>query len=81
MTEINEKETWEFFINGARKAQSAALQLANINKKSAWLLIRSNLITIEQNAVKLYTGKAQTRLQTLALATNIEKQNASDSVH
>lgn len=76
MSEINEKETIAYFIDGIKKAKSAARELANLNERGAWLQIRSILGQIEKNAHKFYTSKPQTRIQQLQMANKIlEKQN------
>lgn len=77
MTDISEAQTFEYFINGVRKAKSAARQLAALNETHEWTKIRSMLGQIEKNAQHLYTSSPQTRLETLSLAGKIQ----SDAVH
>lgn len=71
MTDITEKQTFEYFLGGAKKAKSAARELASLNSSASWVKIRSLLGQMEKNANKLYTDKPQTELQTLALANQI----------
>lgn len=71
MTDINEKETIAYFINGIKKAKSSARELASLNSSRSWIDIRSILGQIEKNALKLFTDKPQTQLQTLVLANKI----------
>lgn len=77
MTDISEKQTIEYFMQGAKKSKSAARELAKFNQTHAWTAIRSQIGLLQKQAEKLYTGKPQTRLQTLCLAEQI----AGDSVH
>lgn len=77
MTDISEKQTIEYFMQGAKKAKSAARELAGLNSTNSWTKIRSALGQIEKNAMKLYTDKPQTRLQTLALANTLTPENGS----
>ncbi len=77
MTDISEKQTMEYFLQGAKKAKSAARQLAKLNSTHAWTDVRSQLGQIERTGKKLFTDKPQTRLQTLALANQI----AGDIIH
>ena len=72
MTDISERQTIEYFVNGLKKSQSAAKQLATLNQRSEWNRIASTLDVLLMNAKKLYEGKPQTRLQTLALANKIQ---------
>lgn len=71
MTDISEKQTMEYFLQGVKKAKSAARELASLNSSKSWLSIRGTLGQIERNAVKIFESKAQTRLQTLVLANQI----------
>jgi hypothetical protein len=71
MTDITEAQTIEYFMQGARKAKSAARELAKLNQTHAWTAIRSQLGMLEKNAHKIYNDKPQTRLQTLDLAMKI----------
>lgn len=73
MTDISEAQTIEYFVNGIRKAKSAARELAKFNSSNSWVQIRATLGQIEKNARKMYTDKPQTRLQTLSLAESISK--------
>lgn len=75
MTDITEKQTIEYFMQGAKKAKSAARELASLNSSGSWIKIRSAIAQIEKTAQKLYTDKPQTQLQTLALANKIEKES------
>lgn len=77
MTDIGEKQTFEYFMHGAKKAKSAARELASLNSSSSWLKIRSVLGQIERNATKLYESKPQSQLQNLILADQIEKSTKS----
>ncbi len=77
MTDISEKQTIEYFIHGIRKAKAAAKELALLNQKGDWIKIRDALDQIEKNAIKMATGKAQTREQTLALAASIDVSAAT----
>ncbi len=79
MSDITEKQTFEYFSNGVKKAKSAARELATLNERGDWIKIRSVLGQIERNAEKLYNSRSQTRLQTLALAEKIEKEEAVQS--
>ena len=71
MTDITEKQTMEYFLQGAKKAKSAARSLGLIDQSSAWTRVRSQLAQCEKNAQKLFTGKPQTRTETLAMANKI----------
>lgn len=73
MTDISESQTFEYFLHGAKKAKSAARELATANSTHSWTKIRSIIGQIEQNAQKLYTDKPQTRLETLAMAEKIQE--------
>lgn len=73
MTDISEKQTFEYFLHGAKKAKSAARELATLNSSKSWIDIRSALGQIERNAQKLYESKPQSKLQNLILADQIEK--------
>jgi hypothetical protein len=81
MTDINEKDTMQYFLDGVKKAKSAARELADLNQRKEWIKIRSALGQIEKNAIKLYEAKPQTRLQTLLLAAQIEKANNTETLH
>lgn len=72
MSDISEKQTIEFFLAGIKKAKSAARELAKLNSSGSWLSIRSTLGQIEKNGMRIFTDKPQTRLQTLALANQIQ---------
>ncbi len=72
MTDITEKQTMEYFLSGAKKAKSAARELASLNSTNAWTKVRSQLGQLEKFARKIFTDKPQTRLQTLALANEIQ---------
>ena len=71
MTDISEDQTMEYFISGAKKAKSAARELASQNQTNAWTRVRSQLAQLEKHAQKLFTDKPQTRAQTLDLANKI----------
>lgn len=73
MSDISEKQTFEYFLHGAKKAKSAARELAALNSSKSWISIRSALGQIERNAQKLYDSKPQSQLQNLLLADQIEK--------
>ncbi len=73
MTDISERQTFEYFMHGAKKAKSAARELASLNSSGSWIKIRSALGQIEKNAQKLYESKPQTDLQNLILANKISK--------
>lgn len=77
MTDISEKQTIEYFMQGVKKAKSAARELAKLNSTHAWTAIRSQLGVMEKSAMKLYIDKPQTRLQTLSLANKI----SGESIH
>lgn len=72
MTDITEQQTMDYFMEGAKKAKSAARELAELNSPKAWTQVRSTIGQIQKDALKLYTGKPQTRTQTLALAHHIK---------
>ena len=74
MTDINEKETIQYFISGLKKARQAAKDLAILNQRSAWSHIIVGLDQMLAHAKTLYEGKAQTRAQTLALANHIQAE-------
>ncbi len=71
MTDISEKQTIEYFLQGAKKAKAAARELASLNQTNAWTAVRSQLGQLEKTAMKLFTDKPQTRLQTLTMANKI----------
>lgn len=71
MTDISEQQTMEYFLQGAKKAKAAARELASQNQTNTWTCVRSQLGQLEKHAQKLFTGKPQTRLQTLDLANKI----------
>lgn len=73
MTDISESQTFEYFLQGAKKAKSAARELSSLNSSHSWTKIRSVLGQIERNATKLYSAKAQTEIANLILADRIEK--------
>lgn len=81
MIEISEKQTIEYFVGGLKKAQAAAKQLAVLNQRSAWNRVASTLDVILINAKKLYEGKPQTRLQTLALAHQIQANESKEPLN
>ncbi len=72
MNDISEKETFEYFKHGAKKASDAAAKLATLNEREHWFAIVRSLDQILRNANKLYTAKAMTRLQNLSLAAKIQ---------
>lgn len=72
MTDLSEAQTFEYFMQGAKKAKSAARELASLNSSGSWIKIRSILGQIERNGQKLYTSKSQTRLETLIMADKIQ---------
>lgn len=72
MTDISEKQTIEYFLAGAKKAKSSARELASLNSTHSWTKVRSQLGQLEKMAHKIFTDKPQTRLQTLALANEIQ---------
>lgn len=72
MSDINEKETMQYFINGLQKARSAAKDLAILNQRSAWSQIIVGLDQMLSHAKTLFEGKAQTREETLMLAAAIQ---------
>lgn len=73
MSELTETQTFEFFLHGAKKAKSAAKELARLNSSGSWIKIRSVLGQIERNGTKLYNAKPQTEIDNLILASGIEK--------
>ncbi len=76
MTDITESQTIEYFLNGIKKAKSAARELARVNSSGSWIKIRSVLGEIERSGKHLYTAKPQTDLANLVLANKIEKEAA-----
>jgi len=78
MTDITEAQTIEYFMQGAKKAKSAARELARLNQTNAWTKVRSALGQIEKTAQKLYAAKPQTRIETLQMAN---KLSPDETVH
>ncbi len=74
MSDISEAQTIEYFLQGIKKAKSAARELADFNSSVSWKSIRSTLGQIERNGKKLAEGKAQTHLGNLVLANQIAPQ-------
>ncbi len=72
MSDISEKETFEYFKHGAKKAANAAVQLGALNERDNWNSIARMLDQIMRNADKLYTAKAMSRLQVLSMAAKIQ---------
>lgn len=75
MTDISEAQTFEYFLQGAKKAKSAARELASLNSSNSWTKIRSILGQIERNGIKLYGAKPQTEIANLIMADQIEKKS------
>lgn len=73
MSDINEKETIDYFVHGIKKARQAAKELAILNQRSAWSQIVVGLDHILENAKKLYTSKPQTYAKNLIMARQIEE--------
>ena len=73
MTDINEKETMQYFMNGLKRSRSAAIELGDGGKKQVWGGIVTHLDQLHKTALKLATGRPQTRAQTLKLASVIQE--------
>lgn len=72
MSEINERETFEYFTHGCKKASKAAMELATLNEREHWYTIVRALDQMMYNANKLYTAKAMTRMQLMNMAAKIQ---------
>lgn len=72
MNDISEKETFEYFNHGAKKASNAAMELASLNEREHWYAIVRSLDQLLYSANKLYTAKAMTRLQLMNMAAKIQ---------
>jgi len=75
MSYISEKETFEYFKQGAKKASDAALKLADLNERNHWHSIVKSLDQMVYQANKLYTAKAMTRLQLMNMAAKIQAKS------
>lgn len=71
MTDLSEKQTIEYFVQGIKKASGAAQKLAAVNQTQAWNDVVRMLDQLAFNAKKMYEGKPQTRLQTLSMAAKV----------
>lgn len=71
MTEIDEKQAIELFIHGAKKFMDAARRLEKIEKNHGWGKVAKNMQALLENSRKLFSMKAQTRLETLIMANHV----------
>ena len=68
---MSERETLEAFSEGAKKAASAARELAKETQNSAWLDTANVLESICQGGLQLSNMRSMSRLETL-MAANIK---------
>lgn len=71
---MNERETMEAFCEGARKAASAARELAKDCDDPEWAERANFLDMIRENGIKLANMRAMSRLETL-MAANIKSSS------
>lgn len=72
-TLVTEKESMEFFMEGLKKASSAARQLAVLQNHFIWHDISKLLNDMHDDGVKLARGKALSRFETLEIVNAREK--------
>ena len=72
MSEINEKQAFEMFVHGGKKFMDAARQLAKMEKTHSWDKVAKNMERLLVDSRKLFTMKAQTRMETLVLTNAVE---------
>lgn len=72
MTEINEKQAIEMFIHGGKQFMDAARQLARCQKDHGWDKVAKNMEALLTNGRKMFSMKAQTRVETLILASHAQ---------
>lgn len=70
---MNERETIEAFIEGAKKASSAAREMADAFDDNEWEQTACMLDGMRINGVKLSQMRGMSRLETL-MAANIKQQ-------
>lgn len=69
---MNERESIEAFIEGAKKAASAAREMASVFSDPEWEQTAMMLDAMRINGVKLSEMKSMSRLETL-MAANIKQ--------
>ena len=75
MSEISETQAIEMFLHGLMKSRAAAKQLAVVERGNGWDKVAKNLDMLLETGKKLFSGKPQTRMETLALTSKIEQDN------
>ncbi len=75
---MSEKESLEAFLDGAKLAYSAAMELAK-EDVAEWENIASTMRALHDGCKKLYDMKAMSRFETL-MATNL-KANPKGFIH
>lgn len=65
---MNDQESIQAFIEGAKKCASAARELARDNDDPEWVERANMLDLIRENGVKLANMKSMSRLETLMAA-------------
>lgn len=73
MSDMQEQESIERFIEGMKKAASRARELAAAQKNNDWLNVAKMLDGVRVNGIKLYNGRSMTRQDTLALLDQRQK--------
>ncbi len=72
MSEIDEKQAIEMFVQGGKKFMDAARQLAKIEKNKGWDSVAKNMEGLLESGRKLFAMKAQTRTETLIMASAVQ---------
>lgn len=70
---MNERETMEAFIEGAKKAASAARELAKECDDPSWETVAATLDAMMDGGKKLANMRAMSRLETM-MAANIKSK-------
>lgn len=76
MSEINEKQAIEMFVYGGKKFMDAAKQLAKIEKNKGWDDVAKNMGNLLENGRKLFSMRAQSRMETLIMTNAVEADSA-----
>lgn len=74
MSEVNERQTWEFFNEGLKKAASAAHELTRLKKTKDWQMVANSLKLLRKQGIELSNLKSLTDIEVLQTVNVREKQ-------
>lgn len=67
MSEMQESETIERFVEGLKRAASRARELAAMQKNDTWYTVATSLDNLRISGTKIFRGRALTRQDALKM--------------